>query len=108
MVGTVFGLLALHAIQIGAYAALYLLVGQFDDFETALYFSGTTFSTLGYGDITITATHRLLAAGEGVIGLMLIGWSTAILVAVTTRLLGQNRPITGEQGAQRRRRADSP
>jgi voltage-gated potassium channel len=88
---TVFGLLGLHALQIAAYAILYNWLGEFHDFETALYFSGTTFTTLGYGDVQIGPTHRLLAAGEGLIGLILIGWSTAILVAVTTRLLGNER-----------------
>ena len=91
---TVFGLLGLHAIEVAAYAGLYHRVGEFQDFETSLYFSGTTFTTLGYGDIHLGAERRLLAAGEGLIGLILIGWSTAVLVAVTTRLLGRDAPET--------------
>ena len=87
-----FGLLALHAVEMTAYAALYHWLGQFKDFETSLYFSGTTFTTLGYGDIALGSDRRLLAAGQGLIGLILIGWSTAILVAVTTRLLGNDAP----------------
>jgi hypothetical protein len=87
VVAMVFGLLALHAMEITAYAVLYTVLGQFPgDFETALYFSGSTFTTLGYGDVTPNADHRLLAAAEGVMGLILIGWSTAILVSVTTSM----------------------
>lgn len=83
----VFGLLALHALEIVAYAVLYSSLGQFPrDFETALYFSASTFTTLGYGDVVPAPDHRLLAGIEGVMGLILIGWSTAILVSVTTRM----------------------
>lgn len=83
----VFGLLALHAIEIFAYAVLYSGLGQFPrDFETALYFSASTFTTLGYGDVTPAPDHRLIAGIEGVMGLILIGWSTAILVSITTSM----------------------
>ena len=83
----VFGLLALRALEIVAYAVLYSSLGQFPrDFETALYFSASTFTTLGYGDVVPAPDHRLLAGIEGVMGLILIGWSTAILVSVTTRI----------------------
>jgi hypothetical protein len=85
VVAMVFGLLALHAVEITAYAILYTRLGQFPgDFETALYFSASTFTTLGYGDVIPAIDHRLLAGVEGVMGLILIGWSTAILVSVTT------------------------
>jgi Ion channel len=83
----VFGLLGLHAVEIMAYAVLYSSLGQFPaDFETALYFSASTFTTLGYGDVVPSPDHRLLAGIEGVMGLILIGWSTAILVSVTTSM----------------------
>lgn len=85
VVAMVFGLLALHGVEIAAYAMLYSILGQFPgDFETALYFSASTFTTLGYGDVLPPPEHRLLAGVEGLIGLILIGWSTAVLVAVTT------------------------
>ena len=83
----VFGLLGLHAMEILAYTLLYSGLGQFPgDFETALYFSASTFTTLGYGDIIPAHDHRLLAGVEGVMGLILIGWSTAILVSITTSM----------------------
>lgn len=83
----VFGLLALHAVEILAYTLLYSGLGQFPgDFETALYFSASTFTTLGYGDVIPAPNHRLLAGVEGVMGLILIGWSTAILVSITNSM----------------------
>jgi voltage-gated potassium channel len=83
---TVFGLVLMHTAEIWAYACLYLVLGEFDGLEAALYFSTTTFSTLGYGDITLSHGYRLVGAIEGANGFLLIGWSTAFLVSVTNRM----------------------
>lgn len=83
---TVFGLVMMHTVEIWAYASLYLILGEFRDLEAALYFSTTTFSTLGYGDITLSQSYRLVGAIEGANGFLLIGWSTAFLVSVTNRM----------------------
>jgi hypothetical protein len=83
---TVFGLVAMHTVEIWGYAGVYLVLGEFADLEAALYFSTTSFSTLGYGDVTLGRDHRLLGAIEGINGFLLIGWSTAFLVSVTNRM----------------------
>lgn len=83
---TVFGLVVMHTAEIWAYACLYLALGEFRDLETALYFSTTSFSTLGYGDVTLSHAYRLVGAIEGANGFLLIGWSTAFLVSVTNRM----------------------
>lgn len=83
---TVFGLVVMHTVEIWAYAWLYVVLGEFGDLETALYFSTTSFSTLGYGDVTLSHSHRLIGAIEGANGFLLIGWSTAFLVSVTNRM----------------------
>jgi hypothetical protein len=83
---TVFGLVLLHSAEIWVYAILFLGLGQFNDLETALYFSTSSFSTIGYGDIVIDHKHRLVAAIEGANGFLLIGWSTAFLVSVTAKM----------------------
>jgi hypothetical protein len=83
---TVFGLVLLHSLEIWVYAILFLGLGQFQDLETALYFSTASFSTIGYGDVVIDHQHRLVAAIEGANGFLLIGWSTAFLVSVTAKM----------------------
>lgn len=83
---TVFGLVILHSIEIWLYAALYLLLGEFSDLETALYFSTTCFTTVGFGDVLIQPQYRLISAIEGANGFLLIGWSTAFLVSVTAKM----------------------
>lgn len=82
----VLGLFLIHAIEMLAYAALYYGLGEFLAFEEALYFSVSTFTTLGMGDIYIESQWRLVAAIEGFNGFLLIGWSTAFLVTVIGRL----------------------
>ena len=54
--------------------------------KSALYFSTTSFTTIGYGDVVLDRQWRLLGAIEGANGLLLFGWSTAFLFSVTGRL----------------------
>nr|TFG52875.1 MAG: two pore domain potassium channel family protein [Hyphomicrobiales bacterium] len=82
---TVFGLFFLHTIEIWLCAAAYVAIGVINGFETALYFSTVTFSTLGYGDIQAAPQWRLFASFEGIDGFLLLGWSLAYLVAASTR-----------------------
>ena len=68
------------------WAHMYLRVGAIEQLETALYFSMVTFTTLGYGDVTLPPDWRLLASFEAANGIMLFGWSTALIAAVIQRL----------------------
>lgn len=86
MLAVVLGVFLLHTFEIWAYALAYLAVGAIGDFQTALYFSATAFSTLGFGDVVLGPDWRLFSAVEGVTGLILIGWSSAFLLSVTSRL----------------------
>jgi voltage-gated potassium channel Kch len=83
----VFGLFAVHTIEIWSYAALYyVILDTMTDFETALYFSTVTFVSLGYGDVLLPKQWRLVGAIEAANGVILLGWSTAFLVTVINRL----------------------
>jgi hypothetical protein len=85
MVATVLGLFLVHTVEIWIWALVYIALRAFETFEAALYFSTATFSTIGYGDMILRADWRLLGSLEGVSGFLLIGWSTAYLVAASTR-----------------------
>lgn len=81
-----FGLFALHSIEIWAWAALYLWLGAFPTLENALYFSVSTYVTIGYGDVVLPPGYRILGAIEGASGIILIGWSTAFFFSIVDRL----------------------
>jgi voltage-gated potassium channel len=80
------GLFALHGVEIWGYAALYVLTGAIPAFETALYFSTSTYTTIGYGDVLLPRSWRLVGAIEGANGIILLGWSTAFFVAMVGRI----------------------
>ena len=80
-------ILSLHLVEICVWAGFYILWGGLKDFESALYFSITTYSTIGYGDVTLPVGWRLLGAIEGVTGVLTFGWSTGVIFAVASRLL---------------------
>jgi hypothetical protein len=84
--GAAAGLFVLHAAEIWLYAALYALSGALSSFEQALYFSTSTYTTVGYGDVVLPTGWRVLGAIEGANGIILLGWSTAFFVAVVGRI----------------------
>jgi hypothetical protein len=73
-------------VEIAAWAALFLAVGEFNDFPTAFYHSAVNFTTLGYGDIVMSREWRLLGPLEAVAGMLMFGISTAVLFAVIQTL----------------------
>jgi hypothetical protein len=82
----VFGIFAIHTAEIWLYAAVFEALGEFPDFETALYFSTVTFASLGYGDIAMSPQWRLFGSIEAANGVILFAWSTAFLLNVMSRL----------------------
>ncbi|MGX6647548.1 ion channel [Maricaulaceae bacterium MS644] len=82
----VLGLFATHAVQIWLYAAVYIALGEFQTFEAALYFSTSSFTTVGYGELVIESRWRILAAIQSANGFLLLGWSTVFLISVLSRL----------------------
>jgi len=64
------------------WAAAYLALGEIKDLEPAFYFSMVTFTTLGYGDLVLDENWRLLASFQAATGILMFGWTTAILISV--------------------------
>jgi hypothetical protein len=71
------------------WAGLYLGVGAISDPNEAVYFSLVTFTTLGYGDVTLAEDWRVLGAFESANGVTMFSWTTALVVAVLQRTLSQ-------------------
>ncbi|MEO6387614.1 MAG: ion channel [Croceibacterium sp.] len=83
---TVLGLFVLHGVEIWLYASVYLMLHALPDLHTAVYFSTITYSTIGYDDKGMSPKWELVAAIEGINGVILLGWSTAFFVSMIFRL----------------------
>ena len=76
------GIMFLHLIQTSLWAVFYYTQSLFSDFETSLYFSMVSFTTIGYGDVLLPRNWRLLGVIEGFSGVLLCGVSTGFIFAV--------------------------
>ena len=81
-------------IEVWAWALLYLALGVASSLEQAAYFSTVTFTTLGYGDITLDENWRLLSSFEAANGLLMFGWSTALVFATVRWVYGPGRKFS--------------
>ena len=66
--------------QIGIWALLFRILGEFQQFNPAFYHSAVNFASLGYGDIVMSDRHKLLGALEALNGVLMVGVSTAVLI----------------------------
>lgn len=88
MIWVMLFLSSVHVVQIWLYAvAIYISVdlmglgaivgSEFTSFMDFVYFSASNYTSLGYGDYIPIDELRLLATSEALVGLLMIGWSTA-------------------------------
>jgi Ion channel len=87
----VWWLLLLHLAEITLWALFYLWRGYLPDAEAAFYFSGVTYTTVGYGDIVLAKSYRLLAPLEGLVGVLMCSLSMGYFFVVVNRIL-QGQP----------------
>lgn len=86
LVMAVLGVFLAHVIQIWIWALFYLRVDALPGLEQALYFSTSTFTTVGYGDIVLGPKWRLISSFQAANGFILFGWSTAFIFEIMSRL----------------------
>jgi Ion channel len=78
--------ISLHLIETAIWAGFYYGNSLFETYETALYFSLGTYSTIGYGDVVLPDRWRLLGGIEGISGVLLCGLSGAFIFVVVNAL----------------------
>ena len=83
----------LHLAEIAVWAFFYAWQGAMPDMASAVYFSGVTYTTTGYGDLILAPEWRLVGAVEALTGILMCGWSTAFFVAV----VGRSMATTGSR-----------
>jgi hypothetical protein len=86
LISVVAVIIVLHVIETGIWAAFYYARNLFPDYETALYFSLGSYSTIGYGDVVLPQRWRLLGGIEGLSGVLLCGVSAAFVFAILNGL----------------------
>jgi len=97
----IFGIMALHTVEAGVYGFAYWLgdvplnIGDFVGHEVGvrdyLYFSAETYTTLGFGDIYPVGDLRLIASGEALNGLLMLGWSASFIYLALERYWERER-----------------
>ena len=81
-------LILIHLIEISIWGAFYAWQQCLPDARTAFYFSGVTYTTVGYGDILLSEQWRLLAPVEGLTGILMCGLSTGVFFALVSGVFG--------------------
>lgn len=79
-------LVLLHLAEIAIWGLFYLWRGCLPNAEAAFYFSGVTYTTLGYGDVVLVKPWRLFAPIEGLMGVLMCGLSTGYFFVVVSRV----------------------
>ncbi|CAN7226089.1 two pore domain potassium channel family protein [Phenylobacterium sp. LjRoot219] len=87
----VLGLFLLHGFEIWLYAGLYQLLNAVETVRGAVYLSTVAYATLGYTEEMIAEHWHLVAAVEGINGILLLGWTTAFFVTTMEQLQRRRR-----------------
>ena len=68
------------------WGTLFLLLGEFKEFRDAVYHSGVNFTSLGYGDVVMSADRKLLGPLEALNGILMLGLTSAALLGILQHL----------------------
>ena len=90
MIATVFMLMAAHMLEVFVWAAVYALVHAAPDGADLVYFAFVNYATLGYGDIVPVPEWRLLGPMASMNGILLFGWSTAVIFEVLRKTMSEH------------------
>ena len=87
MIATVSVLMVAHASEVIVWSLAYAIANAAPDNADLVYFAFVNYTTLGYGDITPLASWRLLGPMTAMNGVLLFGWSTAVIFEVLRRAM---------------------
>ena len=85
---TVLSLSLVHLAEVCIWAGAYVLLDAIGDPRDAIYYSLSTYTTLGPDGVSIKRAFRAVAGFESLIGPMMVAWSTAFLVEFVVRMRG--------------------
>jgi hypothetical protein len=79
-------LLVLHLVEMAIWGSAFAIAGVMPDFESSLHYSLESYTTVGYGYAVPPSSWRLLGPIESAVGVLMLGWSTGIIVAAVQRI----------------------
>ena len=85
VIGLTCWLILIHSVEISVWGLFYCWQGCLPDAESAFYFSGVTYTTVGYGDLVLPKPWRMLAPIEALTGILMCGLSTGLFFALVSR-----------------------
>ena len=86
LVRTAWWLILLHLVEIAVWALFYWWQKCLPDAESSFYFSGVTYTTVGYGDLVLPKEWRLLGPVQALTGILMCGLSTGFFFAIVSRI----------------------
>lgn len=98
MIATVSVLMAAHVVEVIVWSFAYRMVGAAPPGTDLLYFAFVNYTTLGYGDVTPVERWHLLGPMTAMNGVLLFGWSTAVIFAVLRAVMKSQ----AEEGPRRK------
>jgi len=90
MSATVTVLMATHALEVAVWALAYLIFDVVPPGAGLIYFAFVNYTTLGYGDIVPGERWQLLGPMTAMNGVLLFGWSTAVIFEVLRKTMDRN------------------
>ena len=97
LIRTAWALAALHICEILVWAAYFTWEGCLPDFKTSTYYSGVSYTTIGYGDVVLPRRWWFLGPMEGLTGILMCGISTGFFFIVVSRLFTVRQMSAGEK-----------
>lgn len=90
-------MMAGNFVQILLWGVLFVVLNQFEDYHTAIYHSAVNFASLGYGDIVMSKEWKMLGALEAVSGVLMLGMTSAALMAILSQMIKAQRHALGRE-----------
>ena len=87
MVTTASILMVAHTTEVAVWSSIYLIAAAAPPDANLMYFAFVNYTTLGYGDVTHVARWQLLGPMTAMNGMLLFGWSTAVIFEVLHRAM---------------------
>jgi len=86
LVRVTWSLIVIHLAEISVWGMFYLWQECLPDAESAFYFAGVTYTTVGYGDLVLPKPWRMLGPVEGLTGILMCGLSAGLFFAVVSKI----------------------